>query len=96
LSSSTLIAAGWVKSEADPSLNLQYSDSEVIAAMLFYVDDLQLASKDPALVDAFVAEIQGWWPCTVQAADRFLGIEIYHDIKTSVVNAPDVCRQHGV
>ena len=85
LLSSKLIAAGWVQSDADPSLCLQYnSENEVIAAALIYVDDLQLASKDPALVDALIAEIKGWWPCTVQAADRFLGIEIHHDCYTFI------------
>ena len=81
LLSSKLLAAGWVQSDADPSLYLQYSaDEQVIAAALIYVDDLQLASKDPKLVDSLVQEIMGWWPCTVQAADRFLGIQIEHDI----------------
>ena len=81
LLSSKLIAAGWVQSDADPSLYLQYnSDNEVVAAALIYVDDLQLASKDPELVDSLVKEITGWWPCTIQAADRFLGIEISHDM----------------
>ena len=38
-------AAGWVQSDAYPSLNLQHSAAgEVIAAALIYVDDLQLAS----------------------------------------------------
>ena len=41
LLSSKLLAAGWVQSDADPSLHLQYNaDEQVIAAVLIYVDDL--------------------------------------------------------
>ena len=81
-----LEAAGWVQSDADPSLYLQYNDDgEVVAAAFIYVDDLQLASNIPGFVDSLVEEIKDWWPYTVQAADR-VGIEIEHDIDAGVLS----------
>ena len=66
LLSSKLVTAGWVQLDADPSLYIHHNcDGEVIATALIYVDELQLASKDPELVDSVVTEITGWWPCTV-------------------------------
>ena len=32
------------------------------------------------LADSLIAEIASWWPCTVQAAERFLGIEVSRDV----------------
>ena len=42
-----------MQSDADPSMYLQHnSDGEVVAAVLIYVDNLQLASKVPGLDDS--------------------------------------------
>ena len=97
--SQKLEAAGSVQSDADPSLYLKCSDeSEVVAAVLIYVDDLQLASKIPGFVNSFLEEIKGWWPCTVQGTDRFLGIEIEHDMDAGVlsVHQATYVQKHGL
>ena len=44
----------------------------MIAALLCYVDDMQIVSKYASLSDSRVAEIEPWWPFTVQAADRLV------------------------
>jgi transposase InsO family protein len=78
--SSKLKTAGYTQSDADPSLWLLHDGAgDVIAACLCYVDDLLIASHDSKLADSLIAEIASWWPCTVQAADRFLGIEVTRD-----------------
>ena len=78
--SNKLRTAGYTQSDADPSLWLLHDGAgDVIAACLCYVDDLLIASHDSKLADSLIAEISSWWPCTVQAADRFLGIEVTRD-----------------
>ena len=69
---------------------------EVVAAALIYVDDLQLALTGPALVDSLVEEIKVCWPCTVQAADRFLGIQIEHDMTSGTLTAHQQAYIDGV
>ena len=68
-----IINAGWFHSNADPSLwLLKDSTRGMIAALLCYVDDMQIVSKYASLSDSRVAEIEPWWPFTVQAADRLV------------------------
>ena len=72
-----MIYAGWFQSNADPSLwLLKDSGGGMIAARLCCVDGMQIATKDACLSDFLVAVIKPGWPCTVQAADRFVGIQM--------------------
>ena len=68
-----IINAGWFHFDADPNLwLLKDSARGMIAALLCYVDAMQIVSKYAPLSDPGVAEIKPWWPCTVQAADRLV------------------------
>ena len=73
--------AGYKLSDANPILWLLHAVSgDVIAACLCYVDDLLIASHGYNLAESLIAEIASWWPRTVKAADRFLGIEVSRDV----------------
>ena len=68
-----IINAGWFQFDADRSLWLLKNwAGGMIAAVLCYVDDMQIVSKYASLSDSRVAEIEPWWPFTVQAADRLV------------------------